>query len=95
MPEITRFGPGKASNNTGGDGVTWFDIVYSQITGMPVISSDVSPKGPACDISLLPRFCTSPFSLTFPFQTYPLTTVEFSIESTPEQPGYNEILQWH
>ena len=26
MPEITRFGPGKASNNTGGDGVTWFDI---------------------------------------------------------------------
>jgi hypothetical protein len=26
MPEIIRFGPGKASNNTGGDGVTWFDI---------------------------------------------------------------------
>jgi zinc transporter len=26
MPEITRFGPGKGSNNTGGDGVTWFDI---------------------------------------------------------------------
>ncbi len=26
MPEITRFGPGKASNNTGGNGVTWFDI---------------------------------------------------------------------
>jgi Mg2+ and Co2+ transporter CorA len=26
MPEITRFGPGKVSNNTGGDGVTWFDI---------------------------------------------------------------------
>ena len=26
MPEITRLGPGKASNNTGGDGVTWFDI---------------------------------------------------------------------
>ncbi len=26
MPEITRFGPGKAPNNTGGDGVTWFDI---------------------------------------------------------------------
>jgi CorA-like Mg2+ transporter protein/Ion channel len=26
MPEITRFGPGKTSNNTGGDGVTWFDI---------------------------------------------------------------------
>jgi len=26
MPEITRFGPGKDSNNTGGDGVTWFDI---------------------------------------------------------------------
>jgi zinc transporter len=26
MPEITRFGPGKTSNNTGGDGLTWFDI---------------------------------------------------------------------
>jgi zinc transporter len=26
MPEITRFGPAKASNDTGGDGVTWFDI---------------------------------------------------------------------
>ena len=26
MPEITRFGPEKASNNAGGDGVTWLDI---------------------------------------------------------------------
>ena len=26
MPEITRFGPGKAADNTGPDGVTWFDI---------------------------------------------------------------------
>jgi zinc transporter len=26
MPQITRFGPGKASDNTGAGGVTWFDI---------------------------------------------------------------------
>ena len=27
MPEITRFGPGKAaSNHSGGEGVTWCDI---------------------------------------------------------------------
>jgi len=26
MPEIIRFGPGKASDNTGAGGVTWFDI---------------------------------------------------------------------
>ena len=26
MPEITRFGPGKASDNAGAGGVTWFDI---------------------------------------------------------------------
>jgi zinc transporter len=26
MPKTTRFGPGKASNNTGADGVTWYDI---------------------------------------------------------------------
>ena len=26
MPEITRFGPEKASDNTGAGGVTWFDI---------------------------------------------------------------------
>ena len=26
MPEMTRFGPGKASHNNGADGPTWFDI---------------------------------------------------------------------
>ena len=26
MPEITRFGPGNAADNTGAGGVTWFDI---------------------------------------------------------------------
>jgi Mg2+ and Co2+ transporter CorA len=26
MPQMTRFGPGKASDNTGAGGVTWFDI---------------------------------------------------------------------
>ncbi len=29
MPQITRFGPGKASDNTGAGGVTWFDIDMS------------------------------------------------------------------
>ena len=29
MPQITSFGPGKASDNTGADGVTWFDIDMS------------------------------------------------------------------
>ena len=26
MPQMTRFGPGNASDNTGAGGVTWFDI---------------------------------------------------------------------
>lgn len=39
MPEMTRFGAGKASNNIGGDGVTWFNIGLSCNTGPARIMS--------------------------------------------------------
>jgi hypothetical protein len=34
MPEMTRFGAGKASKKIGGDGVTWFNIDLSCNTGV-------------------------------------------------------------